>query len=86
MNTATIQDIEHAIPENGTLIVLGSGVEVVFATYASKDCSHCIFNSKGPGSEALGTRCASVWCGGASSGKYIPKMKSLELKLLGEMP
>lgn len=86
MNTATIQDIEHAVPENGTLIVLGSGVEVVFATYASKFCDYCIFGCEGPDPEVLGTKCAKVWCGSSSDGgQYIPKMKYLELKLLGEI-
>lgn len=85
MTTLTVKDIERNLPTHGALVVLGSGVEVVFAKHFSV-CSGCIFNNDGPGAETLGTNCARVQCGTSpNGGEYIPKMKYLELKLMGEI-
>ena len=86
MTTATIKDIQRVLPPHGARIILGGDVEVVFAKRVHKDCSNCIFNSDGPDTKTLGTNCAKVWCGSSSDGgEYIPKMKYLELKLMGEI-
>ena len=86
MTALTVKDIERARPAHGTLVVLGGGVEVVFAKHFSV-CSGCIFNSNGPNAKTLGTNCNRVRCGTTSpnGGEYIPKMKYLELKLMGEI-
>lgn len=86
MTALAVKDIERNLPAHGTLVVLGGGVEVVFAKHLDKVCSGCIFNASGPDTKTLGTNCARVQCGTSpNGGEYIPKMKYLELKLMGEI-
>ena len=86
MTALTVKDIERARPAHGTLVVLGGGVEVVFAKHLDKVCRGCIFNNDEFDAETLGTSCARVRCGTSLiGGEYIPKMKYLELKLMGEV-
>lgn len=82
MTTLTVKDIERARPPHGTLVVLGGGVEVVYGRRLGRVCGDCIFSSDEADEKALGTTCRKVMCG---SGEYIPKMKYLELKLMGEI-
>ncbi|PTT42979.1 hypothetical protein DBR23_02315 [Acidovorax sp. HMWF018] len=89
MTALTVKDIERAQPAHGTLVVLGGGTEVVFAkTGYGQNCARCIFGGAGPeNSKDLGATCRAVRCSPASpdAGEYIPKMKYLELKLMGEI-
>lgn len=86
MTALTVKDIERARPAHGTLVVLDDGTEVVFAKHFSKVCSGRVFNNDEPDAETLGTSRARVWCGvSPNGGEYIPKMKYLELKLMGEV-
>ena len=89
MTALTVKDIRRNLPAHGALVVLGGGVEVVFAKFGRRqNCSRCIFGGAGPeNSEGLGATCRKVRCSPASpdAGEYIPKMKYLELKLMGEI-
>lgn len=89
MTALTVKDIERNLPAHGTLVVLDDGTEVVFAvTGYHQDCSRCIFgHADSENSEGLGATCRVVRCALASpdAGEYIPKMKYLELKLMGEI-
>lgn len=93
MTALTVKDIERARPAFGAVVVLDDGTEVVFAKApggrgppgapGGQSCGRCVFRTD---IKTFGTYCQRVWCGASpNDGEYIPKMKYLELKLMGEV-
>lgn len=83
MNHATIKDIKRATPQLGTLVVVNGGIEIVYTKGTGAMCSGCVFGRGEPSD--LGAKCRDVWCDAEKGDVYLPKMKYLELKLMGEI-